>query len=275
MSLNIKNVRNLPAGSAVLIYDLEAIGDVSDPQNCFIWNISAMVLGDKNKVFDQFVRLPVVNIPEPPHKKLFRVTHDFLRNAGAESSKIVLNYFFKWVHNLFDQENGILLLVSHGNFRFDQPLLQTEIIRNNISVSSNIFFLDSLHWFRSIQKKKRSYSLSSLYKDHFGKPIKNAHLSLFDVHALHDLINAQNEPLSGIAYQIFHTSLLRIPSVGLFTERVLFDKEMLSVEHLVFKFRNNCQSNPQNFKLFLLQECHLDPSCIDIVCSFIENIFIY
>lgn len=276
MSIYLSSLDDLPPHSVVLVYDLEAIGDVKNPETCFMWNLSAMVLGDKTKMFDQFIEPPVTTIPEPPNPKLFKVTHEFLKNANARPATEVLSFFFRWVSNLYNPEaGGIILLVSHGNFRFDQPLIQTEIIRNQIPVPPNVYFLDTLHWFRSIKKKQRSYSLSNLYKQTFKKPIKNAHLSLFDVHALHDLIQAQDQSLSGIVYLIFHTSLLRIPQVGLFTERLLFDKEMLSIEHIVYKYRNDCQHNPQHLKDYLLKGCNIDPSIVENVSNYVSTLFVY
>ena len=277
MSIHLQSLDTLPSDSVVLIYDIEAIGDVSRPESCRMWNLSAMVLGDKTKMFDQFIKLETRGpIPDPPNQKLFKVSHEFLSNANARPAHEVLRFFFKWVANLYNPSNGgILLLVSHGNFRFDQPLLQAEIIRNGIIVPNNIYFLDTLHWFRTIKKKQRSYSLSNLYKETFDRPIKNAHLSFFDVHALHDLISAQNESLSGIIYMIFHTSLLRIPQVGLFTERLLFDKELFSVEHLVHHYRNTCLCNPQHLRDYLKKGVFMDPAIIENVTNFISNYFVY
>jgi len=276
MSIFIPSLDELPPKSVVLIYDIEAIGDVGRPETCFMWNLSAMVLGDKTKMFDQFIVPPVATIPEPPNPKLFRVTHDFLKNANARSTKEVLAFFFKWITNLYDPaEGGIILLVSHANFRFDQPLLQSELFRHQIIVPANVYFLDTLHWFRSIKKKLRSYSLSNLYKEKFNKPIKNAHLSLFDVHALHDLIMAQESSLSGIAYHIYHTSLLRIPQVGQFTERLLFDHDMLSVEHIVHHYRNSCLCNPQHLKEYLRKGCNIDPAIVENVANYVSSIFVY
>jgi len=273
MSILLNDLNDLPKHSLVLVYDIEAIGDVQHPDSCFMWNLSAQALGDKTKCFDQFIIPPMGVIPDPPNPKLFKVTHDFLKNANARSAREVLFFFFKWVSNLYNPlKGGILLLVSHANFRFDQPLIQSEIMRNHILVPQNVYFFDTLHWFRKTKKKLRSYSLSNLYKKQFGKPIKNAHLSLFDVHALHDLIQAQDMSLSGIVYHIFHTSLLRIPQVGLFTERLLFDHEMLSVEHLVYKFRNDCRCNPRHFSDFLQKGCNIDPSIVDNVARYIYSV---
>lgn len=270
MALHIESIDELPPKSAVIIYDIEAIGSVSEPSSCFMWNLSAMLLNDQNIVFDQYIRPPVRTIPNPPHPKLFKVTHDFLRQANASPCSEVLNFFFKWINNLYSaQDGGYIVLVSHGNFRFDQPLFQTEILRNNIKVPENVFFLDTLHWYRSIHKKLPSYSLNSLYKNKFKKNIKNAHLSLFDVYALSELVLSEEKKLSGIIYKMFHTSLLQIPSVGLFTERILFDQGISSVEHLVFKYRNECTFNKNLLHSFLVKHCQIIPSVSTSICDFI------
>lgn len=236
MSLRIKSLADLPKNSVVIVYDLEGIGDVSNPQSCFIWNMSAMVLGSKNNVFDQYIDPTVSVIPEPPNPNLFQVTRQFLRSANAQPMKAVLTYFCQWIKNNYNMQSGMVVLVSHGNFRYDQPLLQTEMVRCGIRPPPNLFFLDTLHWFRSIKKKQKSYSLGNLYKAQFGRKMRNAHLAIFDVKALNDIIQAQDCELSGIMYKCFSTALLRIPSVGLCTESVLYDREISNVEMLVLKF---------------------------------------
>lgn len=244
MSIRINNSCGapLPPGSVLVVYDIEGIGDVSNPTTCHIWNLSAMVLGNPQNVFDQFIQ-PVVPIPDPPHPSLFKVSRKFLVDANAQSCGEVLKYFFKWIQNNC-ASTGYIVLVSHGNFRYDQPLLQQEIIRNSIQPPKNLYFLDTLHWFRKILKDTTSFSLNNLYKAQFKRPIRNAHLALFDVHALHDLISAQNKPLDGIIYKCFYTAMLRIPSVGIYTESVLYDNEFYSVEHMIHKFNNEYQKNP-------------------------------
>lgn len=244
MSIRLQGLDNLPPNSVVIVYDIEGIGDVSSPSKCFMWNLSAMILNNSLNSFDQFI-YPHAVIPEPPDPKLFKVTTAFLTNANAMPCAVVLDYFFKWIHNNYDSENGCVVLVSHGNFRYDQPLIQTEMIRHQIIPPKNLYFLDTLHWFRSIKKGRKSYSLSSLYKDQFKKPIRNAHLALFDVHALNDLIMIQKQSLHGIMYKCFQTALLRIPSVGLFTESLLYNGGIDSLEQLVYKFINECLHDPK------------------------------
>lgn len=273
MSIRIKDMKqDLPPGSVIVIYDIEGFGNVSYPSTCFMWNISAMVLGAPHNTFDQFITPPLSELPEPPHKKLFKVTPKFLQDAGAQPCPSTLDFFFKWIQNNYNTETGYIVMVSHGNFRYDQPLLQTELMRYGIIPPPNMYFFDTLHWFRSIKKGHQSFSLVNLYKDQFKKPIRNAHLAFFDVLALHDLIQAQVRPLFGIMYKCFHTALLRIPSVGLHTETLLFDKEINSIEHLAHTFMNKCRCNPQLLQSELIK-MNVRPCIATTITQFVSTRF--
>ena len=271
MSIRVSDLSTqCPPNSVVIVYDIEGIGDVNNPSECLIWNLSAMVLGHPNNSFDQYIDPMCAVIPEPPNPKLFRVTRTFLKEANAQPCAAVLTYFFKWITNNYIASDGIVVLVSHGNFRYDQPLLQAEMLRNRVRSPPNLYFLDTLHWFRSILKGRLSYSLSSLYRNQFEKPIRNAHLALYDVHALHDLIIAQSEPLHGIMYKCYSTPLLRIPSVGLFTEQTLFNGHIDSIEQLIFKFINECQRNPNKLRQNLI-EMNVRPCIAEKISTYVTT----
>tara|TARA_B100000787_G_scaffold87028_1_gene64266 strand:- start:23376 stop:24092 length:717 start_codon:yes stop_codon:yes gene_type:complete len=201
-----------------------------------MWNLSAMVLGKETHTFDEFVNPNIRIIPPAPHPKLFGVTREFLKTANAQPIRVVLEYFFKWLNNHHDASEGLVVLVAHGNFRYDQPLLQAECIRSGVTPPSNLYFLDTLHWFRSIKKGRKSYSLNTLYKNEVGRDLRNAHLAIVDVKALNQLIVAQSPSLHGIMYQCYHTPLIRIPSVGQFTENLLYDQDINSLEALIFRY---------------------------------------
>jgi len=275
MALKVTNLQTqLPKGSVVIVYDIEGIGDVSDPGSCYMWNLSATVMGQPTNVFDQFIVPPVATIPEPPNPKLFKVTKEFLKEANAQPCAEVLRYFFKWIANNSDPENGFVVLVSHGNFRYDQPLFQTEMRRHAIEPCANLYFFDTLHWFRSLKKNRRSYSLNNLYYAQFKKPVRNAHLSLFDVRALHDLITAQTSPMHGIMYKCGSTSLLTVPSIGLYTENLLFNANIDSVEQLVFKFINEYKYNPMLLQQALVK-INVRPCIATTVAQTVANTYVY
>jgi len=85
------NQQQLPPGSVVIVYDIEAVGDVGDPGSCYIWNLAAQVLGQDKLTFEQYIVPPLTRIPEPAHPKLYRVTSDFLAASGARPWPAVID----------------------------------------------------------------------------------------------------------------------------------------------------------------------------------------
>lgn len=261
----------LPPHSAVIVYDLEAIGEVATPSACMVWNIAAMVLGKGDHVLEQYVTLPVENIPPPPHDDLFNVTHEFLAAANAVPMQEALLLFWRWAANFYKPDlGGVVVLVSHGNFRFDKPLLEAEHVRYQCLPPHSAFFFDTLHWFRSLHRKAESYALAALYRNKFAAEIKNQHLAIYDVYALARLIRAAEKPMSGLMYPMFSTPLLRIPSVGLHTQRMLVDKgEVFSVEALVSMFRNEAAYDTQALVVMLVERAGILPNTAVNVAKYI------
>jgi len=249
----VMNSSKLPPHSAVVVYDIEAVGDVRCPKGCATWNIAAMVLGKDNAVLEQYIKLPMEHIPPPPNEELFNVTHDFLKTASATDPGQAFGVLWKWCSNYYDaSKGGILIMVAHGNFRFDKPLVEAEHKRYGLSYPANVFFFDTLHWFRSLHRKCDSYSLSALYRSKFSSEIKNQHLAVYDVYALNRLIMAEDKPMVGIMYAMWSTPLLRIPTVGLHTQRILVDRgEIYSIEDLLSIYQNNASYDPHVFAAML------------------------
>ena len=264
------NVAELPQGSVVIIYDIEAIGEVDDPASCYIWNLGAQVLGRDHLTFEQYIVPPVNVIPEPAHPKLFKVTPEFLTSVGAQPWPAVIDFFWKWVGNLYDpRAGGICVLVSHGNFRFDKPVFEAEHRRWGTRLPPNVLFFDTLHWFRSILRRESSYSMQSLYKQAFKTEIHNQHLAIYDVYALNMLIKAQEKQLAGTAYPFGATPMLRIPTVGQHTERVLIDHGFSSIESLLACYHT--QRTKTMFVQMLIKHGGLMPSTAENVANYLEQ----
>jgi DNA polymerase III epsilon subunit-like protein len=265
------NSSTLPPHSAVIVYDLEAIGDVTTPETCMVWNIAAMVLGKGDHVLEQYVLLPVELIPPPPHEDLFNVTHDFLREANAVSMQEAVRLLWRWAANFYKPElGGVVVLVSHGNFRFDKPLLEAEHVRYQCLPPASAYFFDTLHWFRSLHRKAESYALAALYRHKFSVEIKNQHLAVYDVYALAKLIRAEEKPMTGLMYPMFYTPLLRIPSVGLHTQRMLVDKgEVYSVQDLVAMFRNEAAYDTNELVTMLVKRAGILKATATNIASYI------
>tara|TARA_B110000196_G_scaffold297917_1_gene289366 strand:+ start:2152 stop:2970 length:819 start_codon:yes stop_codon:yes gene_type:complete len=233
MARILSSIGELPTGSVVVVFDTEAVGDVNNPQTCYLWNLSAQIMGKEDAVFDSFITPPVEVLPKVPNEKLFKVTHEFLAGANAVLCSSAIEHFWKWVLTYVEGE-GIIVMVAHGNFRFDKVLFETEHQRYCKKVPDNTYFFDTLHWFRTIMPKQKSYALNNVHKKLFGRDIENQHLSIFDVYGLNRCIEElkRSHLFSGIMYPAFTTPLIRIPGVGLHTQRLLLDRNINAVEDL-------------------------------------------
>lgn len=260
----------LPEGSVVIVYDIEAIGEVERPRTCHVWNIAAQVLGRDNLTFEQYVRPPVAEIPEPAHPKLFRVTDEFLASVGARPWAEVADFFWRWVDNLYQPDaGGVCVLVSHGNYRFDKPLFEQEHLRWNVHIPPNVLFFDTLHWFRAISRRESSYSLQSLYRKAFKAEIRNQHLAIYDVYALNRLIVKKETPLTGTAYQFGATPMVRIPSVGQHTERLLIERGGFSSVEALWHFY---RSTNAQFVQLLVNRVGIMQSTAEQIAAYLRDI---
>lgn len=252
--------------SVVVVYDMEAVGNVNHPQKCYTWNLSAMVLGKREHIYDQFIIPPLAQLPKKPNEKLFGVTHDFLKDANAILMSSALELFWKWILSHVSV-GGSILLIAHGNFRFDKILFESEHQRYCQTIPPNVYFFDTLHWFRAILPKQRSYALNNIHKMLFSEEIHNQHLSIYDVYALNRCITHLKDLylVSGVVYPAFVTPLIRIPGVGLHTQRLLIDRNIFSAEDLYFVFLNTCQSDANKFHEHLLSQGIQPQTCTSII----------
>jgi hypothetical protein len=276
----------IPANSTFVIYDLQFVGNSANPTSCYTWNLSALhyhppqkdVVQPLKNVFDQFVQLPVVNVPQVEHFKLFQVSHEFLHSAGAQTPALVFSYFLKWIASFHDPSNH-LFLISHGNFRADKSVIEQELFRARQVLPPNTFFLDTLWLFRLSFPDLQSYSLKSLYLSTTKKQLTKAHLSLFNVYALSDILNhffsreGTDFKFSGIVYAPYHSPLTRVPSVGLFTENVLHDQGLTCVEDLISVFHQRFSGNAQLFEMFLQNEVMVTASAVRNISSYCSCYF--
>lgn len=266
MARLLSSLNELDEGSVAIVYDMEAVGNVNRPQTCYSWNLSAMVLGKPRHVFDQFIVPPLAQLPDKPNEKLFEVTHAFLKKSNAILMSSALDLFWKWVSTL-KPDGGSVLMIAHGNFRFDKLLFEAEHHRYCQHIPHNVYFFDTLHWFRQIMPKQRSYALNNIYKMLFFEEINNQHLSLYDVYALNRCVTQlrQTHLFSGVVYPPFATPLIRIPGVGLHTQRLLIDKNFFSADDLYFVLMNTHQADASRFHQHLCNEGIQPQTCTSII----------
>ena len=243
MTCIVGDETRLPQGTNFIVYDLEAVGDARFPSQCRIWNLAAVHLGS-GKEFNVFVDPESKEeYPEPPHPDLYRVTKAFLRDRGARPFKEVGTEFFNWVES-FGQSPTVL--ISHGNFMLDKPLLEYEYGRGGIALPHSWYFFDTLPWFRAVMRREPSYSMKNLYRSAFAEDIPDQHFALPDAKALVRLVKKTADTahdLRGVLYPPYYTPLQRVKYLGSYNEKLLVQGGIQCVEDL---------------HLILLQHCHLD-----------------
>lgn len=224
----------------VVFFDLQSIRG-------YLWNISAVVANERHLVFDVFLRPNLWPLPKPPSEKLFTVTHEFLDSVAAGNVRDGLTFFAQWVANLQDD----VLMVAHGCYRTDKPLLEAALRKYNVWFPS-VRFYDSLFHMRKTAPNLKSYSLKTLSKSFLKTPFKNGHLSLYNVYLLNSLL--ANDSFSNIiSYGFGETPLLVLNSVGLQGERNLYEAGFTSVEQLMFAFTNQHNLDQRSFTNMLLK----------------------
>ncbi|XP_051789484.1 three prime repair exonuclease 2-like [Erpetoichthys calabaricus] len=94
------------------------------------------------------------------------------------------------LRSFLERQAPPVCLVAHNGFKFDFPLLRTELTRQEADLPDNVFCADSYQALRQIlegienprfQRIKGGYSLSELYKRFHGVYPLNAHCAEADV----------------------------------------------------------------------------------------------
>ena len=254
--------------SLFIIYDLEAIGDISHPSQCKIWNLAAVNYCNGME-FHAFVDPQKKEYGKPPHPDLFHVTSDFLRKNNARPFKDVGHSFFQWVVSMVGQQSRPVVFISHGNFMLDKPLLEYEFGREGVVLPHTWFFYDTLSWFRSVLKKQPSYSMKNLYQSVFREPIVRQHFAMPDVKALQRLLSHTlgcasipdakflSRSLRGMYYPPYYTPLQRVKFLGNYNEMLLVQGGVQCVEDLHIILLHQCRLNVLSMQNLLMQRFHI------------------
>ena len=130
--------------------------------------------------------------------------------AGA-----VLRAFAAWLNALPPKP---IIIISHGAFASDQPVLREELAREGVAMRPTVW-MDSLHFTRFALRDQRlsSYSLQALVEHLLHEKV--VHNALSDCTQLTRVLHASTArvPLSGPAYFMHEDPLLLAPGVGVGT----------------------------------------------------------
>ena len=261
-----------------IVYDMEMVGNVHDFHSCHVWNLAAVNFLDTGKRFSRYILPPLARLPPPPHPDLFPVTKKYLTEKKAVAWSVAGPEFLNWVLSQRLNDETRVVLVSHGNFTFDKPMLEIEFGRVNIVIPKVVFFMDTLPVFRSHLRSMQSYSLKAIHQKYIGEPIEHQHLAENDVDALHRiLIKLCREKghgiqrLSAIYYPAYYTPLAVVNGIGAYNESLLVKGGVPSVDYLKIAFVHRCRLDVDSMQTYLEQTFHLSrTSAIQITGSLLQ-----
>jgi len=219
--------------------------------------------------FHAFVDPQCKEYTKPTHPDLFHVTDSFLKKRKARPFKDVGCSFFQWIVTMAGQTTRPVVFISHGNFMLDKPLLEYEYGREGVVLPQNWFFYDTLAWFRTVLRKRPSYSMKNLYQDVFREPIVRQHFAMPDVKALQRLLlhtlgcafppdaNYLSRTLHGIFYPPYFTPLQRVKFLGNYNEMLLVQGGVQCVEDLHIILLHQCRLNVLSMQNLLMQRYHI------------------
>ena len=258
-----------------VIFDIEAVGDVNIPENCRMWNLAGCVMGTPEDKIDLYVQPALEHFQTAADNAFCNITVDKLDTLGATTIQVCVQRFMTWLNQKKENPDTMIILCSHGCFRYDKILLEYEFMRNGLHFQPNIYFFDTLHWTRQAIRGRGSYTLSSIYEDMFMEPIENPHMAYSDAVALEHVISTLTNTgymLTGVMYPPFFTPIVRIPGVGICTERILVNQNVKCVEELYAMYKEVFGSNRD---AFVDHMCHLGlpPDSARCVLHYLDKLF--
>tara|TARA_B110000285_G_C15139383_1_gene629656 strand:- start:1175 stop:2017 length:843 start_codon:yes stop_codon:yes gene_type:complete len=208
----------------VVVFDLEFVGDITNPDSCALWEIGATALSTQES-FKVVVNPGIGLIPEP-HEGCFPLTHEFLE-SNAVTLKKGLQMFCQWV-------SQYRIMVSHNCFKSDVGVLKRAFDQCNLPYP-NVLFLDSLLILRQ-HVKLTNYKLECVYQHYIHNTMEQHHRALPDAQALKQILLHMG-PLryTTYAYPMTLTSLQNIKGVGHACEISLINSGICSIEELETK----------------------------------------
>ena len=257
--------------ASYFVYDLEFIGDVSNPSTCKIWEMSFMCVdtGETcNCVIDPD---PDVQLfPPPPIPELFHLTRPFLNQHCAVDFKTNWEKVTRWIWS--NASRLPIVLISHNNVLADKPVLEHHLKVHNCIIDNQWYFFDSLLFFRD-HYKTNDYSLKGLVRRLLNENHVNAHRAKQDTVKLYQCLHAFGWNLRGYAYGPFVSSMRKMGGVGSKVEHALILSGFCCEEQIMNHIYNLLQHKPFPYgTLFTYFKCVLGPysiphTAIDFIVS--------
>jgi DNA polymerase III alpha subunit (gram-positive type) len=213
------------------IYDLEFIGDVSNPRTCRIWDVAVLCVSTRETFRAVIDPDPhIMYFPPPPVPECMHLTRDFLYKHRAKIFGHVFVKLVKWVYN---RTPHVPIFISHNNFRSDKIILETEAMRYNMVLPNTWRFFDSLLFIRDKLPNMREYNMSYLVKHILHTEPKNMHRAMTDTIYLYKIMRALTnnfKQISGETIAPYKTSLRTVKGIGRAVQQHFFNAGIYDLE---------------------------------------------
>ena len=208
-----------------ILYDLEFVcrraGDFS---KCSIWDIGAVALAEGKPTFTGSC-VPCHPIPPPLSVRYASISDSWLKKQPNyfKSKRACLQSFLQWLLRcrvLFGKSK--VILASHGNFRSDKVVLESECLREGWKLPDCLYFYDTLSMFRRILPGIPHYSLLTVSQTLLRRESPVEHRALADALLLERCVAVVGRhSLSGCIYRSHNIPLQSLAGVGYANERHL------------------------------------------------------
>ena len=169
--------------------------------------------------------VPCSSIPAPVSSKYMQISKKWLRLQPSffKSKRDCLRKFLEWLMRTRTAHNkSKVVLVSHGNFRSDKVVLESECLRQGFRLPDCVYFFDTLPMFRLVLPRIETYSLSAISKTILHTTRAPEHRALADTHLLERCLRVVGpRNIVGCFYRAYNVPLQSLPGVGSRIERHL------------------------------------------------------
>jgi DNA polymerase III alpha subunit (gram-positive type) len=184
-------------GERTIWFDLETTG--LNPFHNRIIEIAAIDCRDN--AFQSLIK-----IDQPLDPKIVEITKitDAMLNENGKDEKEIMMKFHNYLTSVHTH-NTRTFMIAHNGDSFDRMFLKTALKKYDLSIPSNVFFIDSLHFARMNLPNRTSFKQEYL-AERFKITNPSAHRAYGDVIVLREIwkhlveIFARTNPRSDIIY---------------------------------------------------------------------------
>ena len=155
------------------------------------------------------------------------------------------------------------MLVAHGNFVFDKPVLESAFGRSGIRLPSWLVFMDTMPILRRVYPRLNAYTLTALHAHAVGGAIQQQHTAAADVKALAAILHSafpSMHALPYVYYPAYYVPLQTIKGIGQANEWQLVASGVESVTQLEVAFVQVYNLDVARMAAILVNEHSFNPS---------------